>query len=503
MAESKTAATQPATKTTEAPSWLTGEAKSPEDVSKHVVEKLGMRNDEQKEAARPGIQALIEDIIDKDSIVPEDVIEFVKQKIADIDEILDKQLNEILHAPEFQKLEGSWRGLFHMVNNTETDTKLKIKVLNVSREDLKENFKPGRKWDTTPLFHKIYTQTYGMFGGEPFGVLVSDLHFNHRKTDLDILKGMGKIAAAAHAPFIGGASPEIANMSDWRGLHNTDGIKEVFEVPEYAGWRSFRDSTDSKYVSLAMPRFLARLPYSVEEGATKYQFNEKVEGKDHAKYGWANASFAMATNITQAFKYYGWCSCIRGKQSGGLVPNLNVHTFKTADGGQDMKCPTEVNIDERTENELAELGFMALCHWKNSDQAAFLSARSVQKPKVYTDPDATANAKLSSSLDYLFAVCRFAHTLKVMVREAIGLFQEREDLEKWLNDWIGGYVYLGGDQDQKARFPLARAEVKVEEVPGNPGFYNATFWLRPHYKLEGLTADLCLVSKLPSIKGAK
>jgi type VI secretion system protein ImpC len=334
--------------------------------------------------------------------------------------------------------------------------------------------------------------------------MVGDYYFDHSPPDVELLREMSKTAAAAHTPFISGVSPSIMQMESWQELANPRDLTKIFTTPEYASWRSLRESDDSRYVGLAMPRFLARLPYGAKTNPVdEFDFEEDTAGADSRKYGWSNAAYAMGVNINRAFKLYGWCSRIRGIESGGAVENLPVHTFPTDDGGVDMKCPTEIAISDRREAELAKNGFMPILHKKNTDFAAFIGAQSLQKPFEYDDPDATANANLSARLPYMFAICRFAHYLKCIVRDKIGSFKEREDMQTWLNNWIGKYVENNpavATEVDKARKPLAGAEVVVEEVEGNPGYYNAKFFLRPHYQLEGLTVSLRLVSKLPSTK---
>ncbi len=359
--------------------------------------------------------------------------------------------------------------------------------------------------DQSPFFKKLYEEEYGQFGGEPFGCLVGDYHFDHSPTDVELLKEMSQISAAAHCPFIAGAAPTVMQMDSWQELANPRDLTKIFQTPEYAAWRSLRESEDSRYIGLAMPRFLARRPYgSKSDPVEDFDFEEDTEGADHSKYTWANSAYAMAVNINTAFKLYGWCTRIRGIESGGAVENLPTHTFPTDDGGVDMKCPTEIAISDRREAELAKNGFMPLIHKKNSDFAAFIGAQSLQKPAEYEDPDATANANLAARLPYLFATCRFAHYLKCMVRDKIGSFKEREDMQRWLQKWIIQYVDGSPEHSSelvKAKKPLAAAEVRVEEVEGNPGYYTSKFFLRPHYQLEGLTVSLRLVSKLPSVKG--
>jgi type VI secretion system protein ImpC len=380
--------------------------------------------------------------------------------------------------------------------------------MNVSKAELGKTLKryKGTNWDQSPLFKRIYEEEYGQFGGEPFGSLVGDYHFDQSAPDVEMLGELAKVAASAHAPFITGVSPTVMQMGSWQELANPRDLTKIFSTPEYAAWRSLRDSEDSKYLGLAMPRFLSRMPYGARTNPVEeFNFEEDTGAADHSKYTWANAAYAMAVNINRSFKEYGWCTRIRGIESGGAVQGLPTHSFPTDDGGVDMKCPTEIAISDRREAELAKCGFMPLVHRKNSDFAAFIGAQSLHKPAEYDDPDATANANLAARLPYLFATCRFAHYLKCIVRDKVGSFKERDDMQRWLQDWI--LQYVDGDpanssETTKARKPLAAAEVVVEEVEGNPGYYSSKFFLRPHYQLEGLTVSLRLVSKLPSAKAA-
>lgn len=466
------------------------------------------KTDQAKSAVELAVQTLAAQALSQTQLIGRDVVKSIEAIIAEIDKKLSEQVNLIIHNAEFQKLEGAWRGLHYMVNNTETDEKLKIRVMNISKTDLHKTLKrfKGTAWDQSPLFKKIYEEEYGQFGGEPFGCMVGDYHFDHSPPDVELLNEMGKVCAASHMPFISGASPTLLQMDSWQELANPRDLTKIFGTPEYAAWRSLRESDDSRYIGLAMPRFLSRLPYGARTNPVEeFDFEEDTGAADHSKYTWANAAYAMATNINRSFKLYGWCSRIRGIESGGAVENLPSHTFPTDDGGVDMKCPTEIAISDRREAELAKNGFMPLIHRKNSDFAAFIGAQSLQKPFEYDDPDATANANLAARLPYLFATCRFAHYLKCIVRDKIGSFKERDDMQVWLQNWIMKYV--DGDpahssETTKARKPLAAAEVVVEEVEGNPGYYTSKFFLRPHYQLEGLTVSLRLVSKLPSLKGA-
>jgi type VI secretion system protein ImpC len=461
------------------------------------------KTDEAKDAVQKAVRTLAEHALAQTQLIGSDVVKSITAMIAEIDRKLSEQINLIMHHEDFQKLEGAWRGLHHLVNNTETDEMLKIRFLNISKAELGKTLKryKGTAWDQSPIFKDVYEQEYGQFGGEPFGALVGDYYFDHTPPDVEMLGELGKIAAAAHCPFIAGAGPTVMGMGSWQELADPRDLTKIFTTPEYAAWRSLRESDDARYIGLAMPRFLSRLPYGAKSSpVAEFDFEEETGGADHSRFTWANSAYAMATNITRSFKMYGWCSRIRGIESGGSVEGLPVHTFPTDDGGVDMKCPTEIAISDRREAELAKNGFMPLIHKKNSDFAAFIGAQSLQKPGEYDDPDATANANLSARLPYLFAACRFAHYLKCIVRDKIGSFKEREEMSRWLNKWIMNYVDgdpANSSEATKARRPLAEAMVTVEEVEGNPGYYTSKFFLRPHYQLEGLSVSLRLVSRLP------
>ncbi|MBK7458160.1 MAG: type VI secretion system contractile sheath large subunit [Betaproteobacteria bacterium] len=464
------------------------------------------KSDEARSAVEQAVLTLAQQALSRAQLIGADVLVSIEAMIAELDRKLSEQVNAILHKPEFQQLESAWRGLHYLVNNTETDEMLKIRVMNISKGEVGKALKryKGTSWDQSPLFKKIYNEEYDMFGGHPFGCLVGDYYFDHTPPDVEMLGELSKIAAAALAPFIAGAAPSLLQMNSWQELANPRDLTKIFTTPEYAAWRSLRESEDARYMGLAMPRFLSRLPYGAKTNPVEaFNFEEETGGGDHSKYTWSNSAYAMAANINRSFKLYGWCTSIRGVESGGGVEGLPVHTFPTDDGGVDMKCPTEIAIGDRREAELAKNGFMPLLHRKNSDFAAFIGAQSLQKPFEYDDPDATANANLAARLQYMFACCRFAHYLKCIVRDKIGSFKERAAMEKYLNNWIMNYV--DGDPANssdvvKAQKPLAAAEVVVEEVAGNPGYYTSKFFLRPHYQLEGLTVSLRLVSTLPSQK---
>jgi len=464
------------------------------------------QSDRAREEVENAVLTLAQQALASTPVVSDDAVESIQAIVAAIDRKLSEQINQIIHHADYQALEGAWRGLHHLVNNTETDSQLKIRFMNISKKDLHKTLKrfKGAAWDQSPIFKKLYEEEYGQLGGEPYGALVADYYFDHSPTDVEALGELAKVGAACHAPIITGTAPSLFQMESWQELSNPRDLTKIFSTPEYAAWRSLRESEDSRYIGMAMPRFLARQPYGAKSNPVEqFDFEEDTSGTDASKYTWANAAYAMAVNINRSFKNYGWCSRIRGIESGGAVEGLPTHSFPTDDGGVDMTCPTEIGISDRREAELAKTGFMPLIHKKNTDLAAFIGAQSLHKPETYEDPDASANAALAARLPYLFATCRFAHYLKCIVRDKIGSFREAESMQRWLQDWIMNYV--DGDpahssEETKARKPLAAAEVVVEEEEGNPGYYTSKFFLRPHYQLEGLTVSLRLVSKLPSAK---
>lgn len=495
---------------TQAATQVEGEVQTlePDDFTQLLKKEFRPRDNEAEERVERAVRTLAEQALADANLISSDVVRSIQALIATIDKKLTEQLNEILHHPDLQAMEGAWRGLHHLVNNTETDEMLKIKVFNITKNDLARTLEKfeGTAWDQSPVFKKVYTEEYSMFGGEPYGCLVGDYYFDNHPKDVALLNNMAKVCASSHTPFISAAGPTLFNMESWQELMNPRDLTKILSTPDYAPWNSLREAEDSRYIGLAMPRVLARLPYGARTNPVEtFAFEEATDGSDHHKYTWMNAAYAMAVNINRSFKMYGWCSRIRGVESGGAVTGLPVHTFPTDDGGVAMKCPTEIAIDDRREAELAKLGLMPLLHKKNTDIAAFIGAQSLQKPQEYDDPDATANANLSARLPYLFATCRFAHYLKTIARDKIGSFKEKADMQNWLQRWINNYIDGNPDhstESVKAQKPLRAAEVVVEEVEGNPGYYAARFYLRPHYQLEGLTVSLRLVSKLPSVKGA-
>lgn len=441
--------------------------------------------------------------------ISSNAVKAIKQLIAGIDQILTEQMNEVLHAPEIRNIEGAWRGLWHLVNNTETDQKLKIRVMNLSKTELGDTLQDyeGALWDQSPIFKRVYSDEYSTSGGEPFGALLGDYEFSNHPSDVRLLRNLSGICAAAHAPFISAASPRLFRMESWQELPDPQSLQQKVSGPAYASWQSLREEEDVRYIGLTMPRVLARLPYGADTVPVKdFAFEEDAKG-DHDKYVWMNAAYPMGVNINRSHKLYGWGTQIRGVENGGAVTNLPVHTFPTDDGSEAMKCPTEVSIDDRREFELAKLGLMPILHRKNTDKAAFIGAHSLQDDETragrLVDPDAQANERLSANLTYLFPVSRFAHYLKAIARDKVGSFKERSDMQTWLTEWINRYVLANptfADDAALARRPLAKAEVKVDSVAGRPGYYSAEFFLRPHYQLEAISASLRLVSELPSGK---
>lgn len=476
-----------------------------DDFSRLIRSEFKPRSEQASDDLHAAVKTLAEQALNATCLIADNTLSTIEALIAAIDSKISSQINVILHHDQFQKLESAWRGLHYLVSNTETDDTLKIRVFNVSKIELARELKKykGAAWDQSPLFKKIYEHEYGQFGGEPFGCLIADYYFDNSPPDVELLSSLAKISASAHAPLISAADPGALLMDSWQELANPRDLSKIFQTPEHAAWRNFRNSEDSRYIGLTLPRFLGRIPYGAKTAPVEdFNFEEITRG-DSANYLWVNAAYAMGLNINQSFKQFGWCSQIRGIESGGAISGLPVHIYPSEDGGVDMTCPTEIAISDRRELELASNGFMPLVHCKNSSVAAFIGAQSLHSPQQYDDADATANAQLAARLPYLFATCRFAHYLKCIVRDKIGSFKERGEVETWLNSWINRYVELNpatATDIDKARKPLAAAEVVVEEDEATPGFYRAKFFLRPHYQLEGLTVSLRLVSKLPSVK---
>src|SRR5688572_11149104 len=447
------------------------------------------------------IKKFVAEVLEGAIVVRPDTESMLNARIAEIDRLLSLQLGEIMHHPEFQKLEGTWRGLKYLMSQTETSTMLKIKVLNVKKNDLLKDLKNAAEFDQSALFKKIYEEEFGVFGGGPFGAIIGDYEFGRTGQDIELLEKVAQVAAAAHAPFLTAASPEMFNLESFTSLDQPRDLAKIFDTTEYAKWKAFRDSEDSRYVGLTCPHVLLREPYGKASVPVEaFDFEEGVDGSDHNKYLWGNAAWALGARVNQAFAKYGWCATIRGVESGGLVEGLPVHNFRTDSGDVVMKCPTETQITDRREKELADLGFVPLVHQKNTPNAAFFSVQSAQKPKVYDKDAATANARISAQLPYIFAVSRFAHYLKAMMRDKIGGFTSRTEIERFLNNWINNYTISNDDAgfELKAKHPLKEARIDVVEVAGKPGAYRAVAFLRPHFQLDELGVSLRLVADLPA-----
>lgn len=431
----------------------------------------------------------------------------INSAIKKIDEMLSRQLAEIMHNEKFRKLEGSWRGLNYLVKNTETSSNLKIRVLNASKREIAKDLQKAVEFDQSKLFKSVYEAEFGTPGGEPIGCLIGDYEFTNDFEDVELLQNMSSVAAAAFAPFISAASANLFGFEDYRDLSRPRDLEKIFETVEYTKWRSFRDSSDSRFVTLTMPRVLTRIPYGHDTlRIDEFEFDEAIKYKDgqmgHGDYCWSNAAYALGARLTDAFAKNGWCTAIRGAENGGKVENLPVHVFQSDDGDLDAKCPTEIGITDRRDAELGKLGFLPLCHYKNTDYAVFFGAQTTKKPEKYDRPEATANAAISARLPYMMATSRFAHYLKVIGRDKIGSFMEAEDCAAWLNRWINNYVNANDDAgaEMRAKFPLRDAKVEVKEVPGRPGSYEAVAWLRPWLQMEELTTSLRMVARIPKMQ---
>ena len=454
----------------------------------------------QAEHARDLIGEFVRQIVDEGMSVGSDTVAMIERRIAQIDEVISRQLNEIMHHEDLQKLEASWRGLHYLVMNSETGETLKLRVLNVDKKELLKDLEKAPEFDQSALFKKIYEEEYGTFGGHPYGLLIGDYEIGRHPQDMFLLEKISNVAAAAHAPFIAMASPALFDMDSFTDLGRPRDLAKIFESSELIKWKSFRETEDSRYVALTLPHILLRLPYGPDtRPVEEFNFVEEVNGHDHSSYLWGNASWALGVRITDAFAKYKWCASIRGVEGGGIVSGLPTHTFRTDEGDIALKCPTEIAITDRREKELNELGFISLVHCKGTDYACFFGGQTTQKPKVYDTPQATANAALSSRLPYLLAASRFAHYLKAIMRDKVGSFQTGETVRMYLNRWINNYT-LGKDDagpTLKAQYPLREARVDVSEVAGKPGSYRAVVFLRPHFQLEDLTASIRLVAELP------
>ena len=465
-----------------------------------VDESRVATNELEKTHARDQIASLVDEVLAGTVTVSRDLAASIDARVAELDKLLSDQLNAIMHQAEFQKLESSWRGLKYLVMQSETSPMLKVKVLNASKKDLVKDFKSAPEFDQSALFKKIYEEEYGTFGGAPYAALIGDYEFSRHPEDFYLLEELSHVAAAAHAPLVSAASPALFGLESFTDIGKPRDLSKIFDTVEYAKWKSFRESDDSRYVGLVLPHMLGRLPYGRDTvPLEEFNFEEDVDGTDHSKYLWANAAYAFGTRLTDAFANFGWLAAIRGVEGGGLVEGLPTHTFRTDDGEIALKCPTEVAVTDRNEKLLSDLGFIALVHCKNTDYAAFFGGQSAQKAKSYNTDAANANARLSSQLPYVFAASRIAHYMKAIMRDKIGSFASRENVQHFLNTWLAQYVLLddSASQEAKAKYPLREARVDVIEVPGKPGVYRAAAFLRPHFQLDELTISLRLVAELP------
>ena len=459
------------------------------------------KEDTQQARGKDMIKQFVTEVLDGSITMSADTESMLNARIAQIDNLVSTQLNEIMHHPDLQKLEGSWRGLRYLLSQSETSAMLKIKILNVSKKDLLKDLQRAPEFDQSAMFKKVYEEEFGVFGGSPFGALIGDYEFNKSGQDIELLEKISQVAAASHAPFLTAASNEMFNLESFTDLDAPRDLAKVLDTTEYAKWKAFRATEDSRYIALTLPRMLLREPFGSDTvPIDAFNYEEKVDGSDHGHYLWGNAAWGLGAKVTQAFAMYGWCATIRGVESGGLVEGLPVHNFKTDAGDVAMKCPTETPITDRREKELADLGFAPLVHAKGTANAAFFSVQSAQKPKVYDSDAATSNARISAQLPYIFAVSRFAHYLKSMMRDKIGGYMSKSEAQAFLNNWIANYVVGNDDAPMsvKAKRPLKEARVDVSEIPGKPGAYRAVAFLRPHFQLDELSVSMRLVAELPA-----
>jgi type VI secretion system protein ImpC len=485
-----------------------GAAVTTEEAGVSLLDQVvGATRQTEKDRAQELIKALAEEALKGTVSFSRNMTQTFNRAIAALDEKISEQLNEVMHHPRFLKLEGSWRGLHYLVDKSETGTSLKLRMIQLSKKELHRDLTKAVEFDQSQLFKKIYESEFGLPGGEPYGALIGDYEWTAHPEDIESLAQMSSVAAAGFAPFVSGVGAGMFGFKDWTELSKPRDLAKIFETQEYTKWRSFRERDDSRFCSLVMPRTIARLPYGaatkpVEEfGYEEAQFNTDGSAKamNHEHYCWMNAAYVMGARMTDAFAQYGWCTAIRGAEGGGKVTDLPNHVFTSDDGDLDAKCPTEIAITDRREAELSNLGFLPLCHYKNTDYAVFFGAQTVQKPKKYDRPEATANAAISARLPYIMATSRFAHFLKVMARDKIGSFMEASDCEVWLNRWIQNYVnpMEGAGQESRAKYPLREAQIEVREIPGKPGSYNAVAHLRPWLQMEELTTSMRMVARIP------
>ncbi|MCA9665255.1 MAG: type VI secretion system contractile sheath large subunit [Myxococcales bacterium] len=480
------------TTTTEAPSLL-----------EEIVAEMKMKpDDEGYEEAREGVQALIAELVK--TAKPGERVDrkTVDTMIAELDRRIGHQVDEILHADGYQQIETAWRGLKYLVDHTDFRENIRIHVVQAKKQELLDDFEDASEITTSGMYRHVYTAEYGQFGGKPFGAMIANYEFGPGSADVALLRHCAAVAAMSHSPFLTGTDPKMfgSDFEDYQELPYLKDLQALFESPRYTKWRGFRESEDARYVGMAMPRFMLRSPYKAEEGQVK-SFSYEETAKEHDDFCWGNAVFALAARIADSFAKYRWCPNIIGPRSGGAVDDLPVHTYE-AMGETRVKIPTEVLISERREFELSEEGFIALTMRKDSDNAAFFSANSVQKPKYFGTSEegraAETNYRLGTQLPYMFIISRLAHYIKVLQRENIGSWKQRNELQEELNRWINQYVVdMENPQQQiRAERPLRQAQVTVDDVPGNPGWYKVDMKVVPHMKYMGAFFTLSLVGKL-------
>ena len=484
------------------------EAENIEQSTSLLEQAIGATRQTKREEAEDLLSNLTEQVLKGTVSWDRNLTKTIASAISAIDEAISKQLTAVMHHEKFQKLEGSWRGLNHLVMNSETSSTLKIRMLNITKRELFKDLDKAVEFDQSQTFKKVYEEEFGIAGGEPYGAMIGDFQFTNHPEDIDLLGKMSNVAAAGFCPFISSAGPEMFGFDEFTELSKPRDLGQIFESQEYIKWRSFRDSEDSRFVTLTMPRVLSRLPYGENtkpvEAFNYEEFPTESSGMsvavDHDQYCWMNAAYVMGTTLTKAFSENSWCTAIRGAEGGGKVEGLPSHIFKSDDGDTDQKCPTEIGITDRREAELGNEGFLPLCHYKNTDYSVFFGAQTSQDAKVYDNPDATANASISSRLPYIMATARIAHFLKVMARDKIGSFLEAKDAERWLNNWISNYTNSNPDAspEMKAKYPLAEARIEVRENPGAPGSYSAIAYLKPWLQMEELTTSLRMVANIPT-----
>ncbi|MBR1944277.1 MAG: type VI secretion system contractile sheath large subunit [Alphaproteobacteria bacterium] len=469
------------------------------DIILHECKMARFKN--QEEDAITMITEFVNEIYDNEDTMKEiNVLQFLLRRIKEIDELLCAQINEILHHPDFQKLEGSWRGFHYLVMNTETGHRLKIKLLNITLDELRIDLTKAIEFDQSNLFKKVYEEEYGTFGGTPYSCILGDYYFTNQPQDIALLELISGVAAAAHTPFISSVSSLFFNLDKFEDLPYPRDLTKLFESPDYVKWNSFRNSEDSRYVALVLPRILMRLPYGNSTyPVIGFDFKEEVGIGDTSRFCWGNAAYALGQRITNAFSLYSWTAAIRGVENGGVLEGLPAYVFTTSEGDNQIKCPTEVAITDRREKELSDLGFICACYCKGTDYAVLFSSQTTQKAKVYNTDEANANASLSARLTYILAASRFAHYIKVIMRDKIGSFLTKENVENYLNNWISGYILLNDDASSeiKAQYPLREGRIDVYDVPGSPGKYKSVIYLRPHFQMEELTVSIRLVATLP------